>query len=462
MNISQKHKDFFQEFSDKYKKKKPNYNIFKELYGAKNEVIHSRFLVSLLNVDNSSSHCQDDLFLKEFIDKCELDNFTLNTKNAKVKKEYKNIDIYITDGKKHIIIENKIDASDQPQQLLRYIKTIYDEIEEKNKQEKQDISAQDILNKIYVIYLSPNGREPSEVSLKEGNYGFKIKGNKLVSDFDEKNRSKGLKNWVFKLDKVKVKFKCISYKKEILEWVKSIKDKIKNLKELSTIISQYEKLVEEVVTPQKTNPLVKFIAEHFDICCKLCRQDKDGNYNYKKYALECSQIDKNIQDARLYLINDFFENYVYKELEKRLENNENWELAEYIPLEKTSWGNVIHIDPKINNKYFVHYVIQPVDSIKNVCWGIQKNHSALPNIKEIIENKNIEIKKTRHRDNWWAFAEYLYNNKDYEFALYLFENNKKNIAKDFCDKILANIDELNNEVKKMNKILAREYIINDE
>lgn len=41
------------------------------------------------------------------------------------------IDIYITDGRKHLIIENKIWAGDQPNQLQRYVKNIQDKSADK-------------------------------------------------------------------------------------------------------------------------------------------------------------------------------------------------------------------------------------------------------------------------------------------------------------------------------------------
>lgn len=471
-------KDMYDEYQQKEEERKKkgehNYNIFREFYGARSEVrVHSRFIYSLLKVDSTNSHCQNDFFLDKFIKVCELQDFKLNTKTAKVRREYKNIDIYITDGNKHIIIENKIDARDQSQQLLRYIKTIYDDIKKENK----NLREQDILNRIYVVYLSPEGRNPSDDSLKKDGYGFEIKGNELVSIFDKNNRSVDIKNWVYKLGKrkvkfssVKVKFKCISYEKEILEWIKEIKDQAENLQDFKAIISQYEKVVNEVINEKQQTPInekmVRFIAENFAVCSELAQKD-NGKYRYEKYSLECSQIDENLKYARMYLINDFFENYVYKKLEKSLENNENWELADYMPLQSTSWGDVIYINPKISSKFFLHYTIQPVDSIKNVCWGILKNNSALPSIKEIIEENNIQITKRRHRDDWWVFAEYLYNNKKHEgdeFALYLFKNknNLTKIANGFCNEILKTINELDNEIKIINDILAKEKIQNDE
>ena len=91
----------------------------------------------------------------------------------------------------------------------------------------------------------------------------------------------------------------------------------------------------------------------------------------------------------------------------------------------------------------------------------------MPSIKEIIEENNIQITKTSYIDDWWVFAEDLYNNKKHkgvEFALYLFKNKNdlKEIAKDFCNKILTTINELDNEIKIINDILAKEKIQNDE
>ena len=489
MNIPESYKSVLSEFQGIYKKYldleeerkrkgEHNYNIFRELYGARSEVrVHSRFLGSLLNVDKASSHCQDDFFLKEFISACGLEDFKLNTKNTEVTKEYNNIDIYITDGKKHIIIENKIDACDQPQQILRYIQTIYNEILEKDK----NLSPQSILNRIYVIYLSPNGRKPSDESLQKNGYGFEIiddvDGYKLKSVFDKNNRSKGIKNWVYNLGRVKVNFKCISYETEILKWIENVKAGIGNLNDFNVIISQYKKVVNEVISGQEPAPvneeLVEFIVKNFAVCYELSQKDENDKYKYAKYELECAQMAENLNYSKQYLINDFFENYVYKELEKRLKNDENWELAEYIPLEKISWGNVIHIDPKINSKYFIHYVIQPVDSIRNVCWGVQKNSSDLPSIKDIIEEKTESFKvlgkqrnRYSHKDDWWVFWKYFYEDKDKdkEFALYLFENknNFTEIAKEFCEVICETIKTLNADIKKIKDILAEAKIVNDE
>ena len=130
--FTQKYQKFFDEFEKAYKEYENkvkerrargihDYNVFDVL--ETKEVKHSKFIASLL--DPKGLHYQGDLFLNKFIEVCGIDDFGLDTLNSQVYREYKNIDIYITDGNKHIIIENKIcDAKDQDKQIYRYIETI--------------------------------------------------------------------------------------------------------------------------------------------------------------------------------------------------------------------------------------------------------------------------------------------------------------------------------------------------
>lgn len=84
--------------------------------------MHSGFLSALLNP--CGEHYQDDLFLKLFVKSIGLQEWFGNTNNAEVHKEKKRIDMYITNGTKHIIVENKINAGDQNEQIARYIEAI--------------------------------------------------------------------------------------------------------------------------------------------------------------------------------------------------------------------------------------------------------------------------------------------------------------------------------------------------
>ena len=136
-----------------------DFNLFTTLLKASNEVrLHSRFLSFLLNPNGE--HCQGSLFLDLFLEKCGLAYF-LDTSNTSVFAEHKSIDLYLTDGNNHIIIENKIWAGDQQKQIKRYIETI--------KEENKDIN---LTENLVVIYLSLDRKEPTDCSLGD----FKVAG----------------------------------------------------------------------------------------------------------------------------------------------------------------------------------------------------------------------------------------------------------------------------------------------
>lgn len=115
------------------RKRGENFNIFSVIGVQRKEVrLHSAFIAELLNPQGN--HGLGDRFLVAFLEKAlDKKNHSIETKTAKVVVEYVigpisedgkrggRIDILLTDKKNNaIIIENKIDASDQENQLLRY------------------------------------------------------------------------------------------------------------------------------------------------------------------------------------------------------------------------------------------------------------------------------------------------------------------------------------------------------
>lgn len=133
--------DFFKEVSEAYAKQKAYhdervkngdyFNVFNVLGLSSNETrTHSAFIAELLNP--YGSHGLGDFFLKKFISQMRVDNLNLDLPKAFVEVERVigaidenydkggRIDIIIEDGKKAIIIENKIYAQDQYKQLVRY------------------------------------------------------------------------------------------------------------------------------------------------------------------------------------------------------------------------------------------------------------------------------------------------------------------------------------------------------
>jgi hypothetical protein len=153
------------------RKRGENFNVFKILGLSSNEVrLHSAFLAELLNPDGD--HGLGDKFLKSFINEvtrksnkdkkeCEFLFDSSSIKEVKVEKdigpirgEYGGrIDLCLADSNGcYIIIENKIYAGDQSDQMKRYWNYA-------QKMCKGDA------NKYRLIYLTLDGHEPSKESL---------------------------------------------------------------------------------------------------------------------------------------------------------------------------------------------------------------------------------------------------------------------------------------------------------
>lgn len=168
-----------------------SFNIFNDLGFMSDEVhLHSMFLANLLNP--KGSHGQRGKFLEAFLkmlqksfpaisaDSLELDRAIASVEVEKyigrqTDSEGGRIDIYLTDGKHSIIIENKIYAGDQHHQMLRYWN--YGMSQKGNDTEKSFV----------LIYLTLDGCSPSKDSLGED-----LKENDIV---------------------------CLSYKSDIRGWL---------------------------------------------------------------------------------------------------------------------------------------------------------------------------------------------------------------------------------------------------
>lgn len=124
--------------------KKEPFNVFELCIGTQ-ETIHSKFLAELLNPHGS--HGFGPAFLKVFYEQVGLNELT--PKNSSIKTEFKcpegKMDIVISNKNDIVVIENKIYAVDQSDQLKRYSEWL-------NKQEKANKK---------LIYLTLDGHEAS-------------------------------------------------------------------------------------------------------------------------------------------------------------------------------------------------------------------------------------------------------------------------------------------------------------
>jgi hypothetical protein len=124
------------------------FNLFSVLRSSSDEVrLHSRFLAFLL--DPKAAHNKGAALLDLLLKRLGIQSFDLE--NTTVELEYQNIDILVRNPSgQAVIIENKIYAGDQDEQLWRYHQRMLDEG----------------YSEIWTTYLTLDGAEPSEQSRK--------------------------------------------------------------------------------------------------------------------------------------------------------------------------------------------------------------------------------------------------------------------------------------------------------
>ena len=122
------------------------FNVFSVLRSASDEVnLHSRFLHALLNYKKPAGENRENL--TDFLRHVGVEDF--EQRGIRVERERDNIDILITnDDKQAVVVENKIWAGDQPEQLRRYHATLTERG----------------YGRIHLLYLTLDGHDPSEDS----------------------------------------------------------------------------------------------------------------------------------------------------------------------------------------------------------------------------------------------------------------------------------------------------------
>lgn len=198
------------------------FNLFSELGMSTDEVhLHSAFLAMLLNP--KSSHGQGDKFLIPFVvllnEKCPyLSPLKMATTNASayvekdigpIKDEHGGrLDIYVTDKREcRIIIENKINAGDQPKQLKRYWNFAQDKCKGNP-------------NNYRIAYLTLDGHEPSP----DSTCGMKQED-----------------------------YVCLSYKTDILPWLEQCVAMSARQPLLRETINQYIEIIKQLTYSDMDN-----------------------------------------------------------------------------------------------------------------------------------------------------------------------------------------------------------------
>ncbi len=237
------------------------YNIISLLRQSHDEVnVHSRIIHDLLNP--VGTHGMDAIFLELFLKVLDIKGFDLG--DATVSREYKNIDIYITNGRQSIIIENKIYSQDRDRQIERYY----------NK-----ISSEGIEH-IFVIYLSLHGNDPDPIS-------------------------------VGKLDKNIIT--CASYERDIAQWLEMCMKESYNTISIKEPLRQYQTIIRNLTGGPMNN-------KYTDEIGNLLLQDKN-----LKYAIDVKDgIGNALTKIQLSLWDKIYKEMKKRGYEDGIHNAKSW------------------------------------------------------------------------------------------------------------------------------------------
>ena len=192
------------------------FNIFDTLGVDHYEVQHSTIIANFLNP--KESHGQKDMFLKLFLAEVG-DKTKIGTLHSKVYTEFSiddgRTDIFIEneEQQKAIIIENKIYAGDQKNQLKRYSKFLGKNYNDGN---------------VALYYLTLDGKEASEYST-------------------------GKKN---------IKYKPISYSQNILNWIESCIKESATTPLIRETLVQYKNLIKKITFNNMDEKLFELMGKH--------------------------------------------------------------------------------------------------------------------------------------------------------------------------------------------------------
>ncbi len=343
------------------RKRGEKYNIFSVLGLETSEVqTHSAFLASLLNPDGN--HGVGSAFLDAFVREMNLEDLQLDTATSRVHVEHATgdgrIDILIFDhNKKAIIIENKIYAGDQPEQLKRY----------------DDYAKQQFTNGYKLLYLTLDGHKPSKDStkdLKDNQYLRLAYNNDLITGDEDSSNSDNV------------------ISQDVLHWLEECVKIAYNKPLVRETIIQYQSLIKSLTGMNSENETKQEIIKLFAT-----------KENFETAALIAENI-KNIKKEFIY------QNLILQ-LEKRLADlNCSIEQFKYGEGNYES-GILISVSSWKNSKIF--YQFSRYEGTDYLIYGVI----------DISEHKvlsNTSLQGFNHNDYWVAYKNfpYLYwwNNKD--------------------------------------------------
>ncbi|RKO65477.1 hypothetical protein CKA54_00745 [Campylobacter sp. P255] len=271
-------------FEDNTKKGMSDINIFEALGVEYKENYHSKFIAYL--IDPHGDHYQE-LFANEFLKKLggytkakKFKNLTAydieSVETEACIKDSRRIDILISlKDKRYIIMENKLYAKDQPNQLKDYVKHIKEKVK----------TIDDFHENILTIYLHKNEDvEPSKYSLGVRN-GFKISDD-LIYDSSDKKMSYYLKldyKWIKKWINT-----CIGVCENKIKNYEIEKEFKNDMQNVIFTLNQYKNILEWYITDE-------YVAR--DYVLNFLKEDKENLkntmalYRYTKNKRDFKDVD---------------------------------------------------------------------------------------------------------------------------------------------------------------------------
>lgn len=335
------------------------YNIFSVLGLETNEVrTHSAFLASLLDPDGN--HGVGSAFLDAFVREMNLGDLQLDTTNSQVNVEHDTtdgrIDILISDhNKKAIIIENKIYAGDQPEQLKRY----------------DDYAKQQFTNGYRLLYLTLDGHKPSKQSTDDlnDNQYFRLSYNNNLKFGDDEDSSDNVIN------------------QDVLHWLEECVKIAYNKPPIRETIIQYQSLIKSITDMNSENETNQEIINLFAT-----------KENYETAAL----IANNFQKIRKQIVYQYLKPQLEGKialLNKELNNGQILKIKTFEYGEKSYSAIIISVSSWKNGE--IYYEFGKYNGTEALEYGVN----------DISKNKvlsNVSLSGFNHNAGWVAYKNFPY------------------------------------------------------
>jgi hypothetical protein len=370
-NINKKYEEIYKFSGEKF-------NIFNLLNLSADEISHSKIIATLLNP--KGMHEKGNKFIELFLDCIEINDFSIENIHTETEKfighiseDYSTggrIDIVLTNDKnQQILIENKIYANDQWNQLSRY--------NEYNP-------------KAHLLYLTLFGNEPGENSTgKKGEFEYiKISYKEHILKWLELCKIESIDNpllretitqYIVLIKQLTEQARSKEMQKEYLDIILKDADNVS----AAFIISQNINEIKLQILKEKFVPLVSSLADNFDLKVDITLDDRCfkryWGFSFIKPEWKNLKVDFEFEGDNLQnLIYGFCSTTISKELDTYLRGlnyrtSKVWPLWQYMDNYRY-WKKEFYLD-LYSNAYNISNVFE--NKIKEVL--------------SIVENKGYEL-----------------------------------------------------------------------